>query len=143
MPESVKKGDTVKIHYTGRVIDGEVFDSSQGREPLEFEIGSGNIIPGVEQAVIGMKPGEKKEVKVAPERAYGDYDENLLIDMPKEKVPADITPEVGMGLQLVNDHGKAVPVLITEVKDKSIKLDANHPLAGKNLSFAIELLEIV
>jgi peptidylprolyl isomerase len=143
MPQSVKKGDTVRVHYTGRVKDGQVFDSSMKREPLEFEIGSGSIITGVDKAVIGMKPGEKKEVTVSPEDGYGDYDQKLLIDMPKEKIPEDIKPEVGMRLQLVNNKGQPLPVLITEVKDESIKLDANHPLAGKELVFDVELVEVV
>ncbi len=143
MSQSVKKGDTVRVHYTGRVKDGQVFDSSLKREPLEFEIGSGSIIAGVDKAVIGMKPGEKKEVTVLPEDGYGDYDQKLLLDMPKEKIPEDIEPEVGMRLQLVNNKGQPLPVLITEVKDESIKLDANHPLAGKELVFNVELVEVV
>jgi peptidylprolyl isomerase len=143
MSQSVKKGDTVKIHYTGRIKDGPVFDSSVERDPLEFEIGSGSIIKGLEKAVVGMKPGEKKEISVPPEEGYGDLDQKLLFDMPKEKIPADIKPEVGMRLQLVNSKGQTIPVLITEIKDESIKIDANHPLAGKELIFNIELLQIV
>jgi len=142
MTQSVKKGDTVKIHYTGRVKDGNVIDSSLEREPLEFEIGSGSVIAGVDKAMTGMKPGEKKEVSVPPKDAYGEHDQNLLIDVPKEKIPEDIDPKVGMQLQLINNSGQALPALITEVKDESIKLDANHPLAGKELIFNIELLEI-
>ncbi|MGD9347018.1 MAG: peptidylprolyl isomerase [Candidatus Aminicenantes bacterium] len=143
MPQSVKKGDTVKIHYTGRIKDGNVIDSSLEREPLEFEIGSGSVIAGVDKAMTGMKPGEKKEVTVSPEDAYGEHDQNLLIDVPKEKIPEDIDPKVGMQLQLINTSGQALPALITEVRDESIKLDANHPFAGKELVFDIELLEIV
>jgi len=142
MPQSVKKGDTVKIHYTGRIKDGQVFDSSKEREPIEFEIGSGRVIAGVDKGVIGMKPGEKKEVTVPPQEGYGEYEQKLLIDVPMDKMPEDIKPEVGMRLQIVNDMGQPLPVLVTEVNDESVKLDANHPLAGKDLVFNIELVEI-
>jgi peptidylprolyl isomerase len=143
MAQTVKKGDKVKIHYTGRIKDGQVFDSSLERGPLEFEIGSGHVIPGVDKGVIGMKPGEKKEVAVSPQEGYGEYEQKLLIDMPKEKIPEDIKPEVGMRLQMVNNMGQPLPVLITEVNDDLVKLDANHPLAGKDLVFNIELVEVV
>ena len=142
MAEPVKKGDKVKIHYTGRIKDGQVFDTSQKRGPFEFEIGSGSVIPGVENAVTGMKPGDKKKVTVPPKDAYGEHDQNLLIDLPKDKIPADVEPQVGMRLSLSNPKGQTLPVLVTEVGDQSIKLDANHPLAGKDLIFDIELLEI-
>ena len=143
MSQNVKKGDTVKIHYTGRFKDGQVFDSSVDRDPLEFEVGSGSIIKGLEKGIVGMKPGEKKEISVSPEEGYGNFDEKLLFDMPKEKIPADIKPEVGMRLQLVNNKGQTLPVLITEIKEEAVKIDANHPLAGKELVFNIELLQIV
>jgi len=143
MTQTVRKGDTVKIHYTGRIKEGDVFDSSLKREPLEFETGTGSVITGVEKAVDGMKPGEKKEVTVSPEEGYGAYDKNLVIDMPQEKIPTDIKPEIGMQLSLLNDKGQSIPVKVAEIKDDSIKLDANHPLAGKDLVFDIELLEIV
>ena len=143
MSQNVKKGDTVKIHYTGRFKDGQVFDSSVDRDPLEFEVGSGSIIKGLEKGIVGMKPGEKKEISVSPEEGYGNFDEKLLFDMPKEKIPADIKPEVGMRLQLVNNKGQTLPVLITEIKEEAVKIDANHPLAGKELVFNIELLQII
>ena len=143
MEKTVKKGDKVKIHYTGRIKDGKVFDSSLEREPIEFEIGSGRVIAGVDKGVIGMKPGEKKEVSISPKEGYGDYEQKLLIDVPKEKMPQDIKPEVGMRLQMVNNMGQPLPVLVTEVNDDSVKLDANHPLAGKDLVFNIELVEII
>jgi len=143
MAETVKKGDKVKIHYTGRIKDGKVFDSSLEREPIEFEIGSGHVIIGVDKGVIGMKPGEKKEVEVPPQEGYGEYEQKLLIDVPKDKMPKDIKPEVGMRLQMVNNMGQPLPVLVAEVNDDSVKLDANHPLAGKDLVFNIELVEIV
>ena len=143
MSQSVKKGDKVKIHYTGRIKDGQVFDSSMERDPLEFEVGSGSIIKGLEKSIVGMKPGEKKEISVSPEEGYGNFDKKLLFDMPKEKIPADIKPEVGMRLQLVNNQGQTFPVYVSEIEDESIKIDANHPLAGKELVFNIELLQIV
>ncbi|MBS3819478.1 peptidylprolyl isomerase [bacterium] len=142
MAQKVKTGDKVKIHYTGRLKDGKVFDSSKNRDPLEFETGSGQIIKGVEDAVIGMEPGEKKNISIAPENAYGNYDEKLLIDVPKEKLPQDVTPQKGSTLRLVDKQGRAVPVKITEIKDNSIQVDANHPLAGKELDFEVELVEI-
>lgn len=143
MIKTVKKGDKVKIHYIGRVKDGNVFDSSLEREPIEFETGSGCVIAGVDKGVLGMKPGEKKEVTVPPQEGYGEYEQKLLIDVPTEKMPQDIKPEVGMQLQMVNNMGQPLPVLVTEVNDESVKLDANHPLAGKDLVFNIELVEII
>lgn len=143
MAQTVKKGDKVKIHYTGRIKDGQVFDSSLEREPIEFEIGSGRVIPGVDKGVIGMKPGEKKEVDVPPQEDYGEYEQKLLIDVPMDKMPKDIKPDVGMRLQMINNMGQPLPVLVTEVNDESVKLDANHPLAGKDLVFNIELVEVV
>jgi peptidylprolyl isomerase len=142
MTQTVKKGDTVKVHYTGRLDDGEVFDSSQGREPLQFKVGTQKIIKGLEEAVLGMQPGDKKNVTVNPEEGYGSYNKNLLVEMPKEKIPEDISPEKGMSLQLVNENGKAIPVVVAEILDKSVRLDANHPLAGKVLYFDLELVEI-
>lgn len=143
MTQKVKKGDTVLIHYTGRYKDGKVFDSSLEREPLQFEVGAGKILKGVENAVIGMQPGENKNVTVKPEEAYGDYNENLLMEMPKERIPENISPKVGMQLQLFNEKGQELPVVVTEILDKSIRLDANHPQAGKELIFEINLVEIV
>jgi len=143
MTQTVKTGDTVKVHYTGRFEDGKVFDSSQGREPLQFNVEAGKMIKGLEKAVLGMQPGEKKNVTVNPEEGYGNYDKNLLMEMPKEKIPKNISPEKGMQLQLVNKQGQATPVVVTEIPDKSIRLDANHPLAGKVLVFDLELVEIV
>ncbi len=142
MTQTVKKGDIVKVHYTGRFDNGDVFDSSQGREPLQFKAGGQEIIKGLDEAVLGMKPGEKKNVTVNPEEGYGNYNKKLLMEMPKERIPDDISPEKGMQLQLVNKKGKAIPVVVAEILDKSIRLDANHPLAGKVLYFDLELVEI-
>lgn len=142
MAQTVKNGDTVKVHYTGRFEDGVVFDSSEGRDPLEFTVGAGMLIRGFEDALIGMAPGEKKTVRVGPQDAYGDYDDNLVLTMPLDRVPEDITPEVGMELQLISQSGQKLPVVVKEVQEEAIILDANHPLAGKVLVFDIELLEI-
>jgi len=143
MVQAVRTGDTVKMHYTGKFEDGNVFDSSLEGKPFQFEVGAKQIIKGLDEAMVGMQPGEKKTVTVAPEDGYGNYDEKLLIEMPKEKIPENISPEIGMELQLVNKQGHALPVVVKEMLENSIKLDANHPLAGKVLVFDIELVEIV
>ena len=143
MAEKVKKGDTIQVHYTGKFEDGKEFDSSLNRQPLQFEVGAGRVIKGFEDAVIGLQTGDKKTVTVSAEDAYGSYDENLLIEIPKKNVPEDVTPEVGMRLQLVNQQGQAAHVVVTEILDKTVRLDANHPLAGKTLVFDLEVLEIL
>ncbi len=143
MVQAVRTGDTVKMHYTGKFEDGNVFDSSLEGKPFQFEVGAKQIIKGLDEAIVGMQPGEKKTVTVTPEDGYGNYDEKLLIEMPKEKIPENISPEIGMELQLVNKQGHALPVVVKEMLENSIKLDANHPLAGKVLVFDIELVEIV
>ncbi len=143
MAGKVNKGDTVKVHYTGKFEDGKEFDSSLDRQPLQFEVGAGNVIKGFEDAVVGLKVGEKKTVTIQAENAYGSYDENLLIEIPKKNVPEGITPEVGMRLQLVNQQGQAAHVVVKEILDETVRLDANHPLAGKTLVFDLEVLEIL
>jgi FKBP-type peptidyl-prolyl cis-trans isomerase 2 len=141
--EKVKKGDTIQVHYTGKFEDGKEFDSSLNRQPLQFEVGAGRVIKGFEDAVIGLQAGEKKTVTVSAEDAYGSFDENLLIEIPKKNVPEGVNPEVGMRLQLVNQQGQAAHVVVTEILDKTVRLDANHPLAGKTLVFDLEVLEIL
>lgn len=143
LADKVKKGDTIRVHYTGKLEDGQEFDSSLKRDPLQFEVGTGSMIKGFENAVVDLKPGDKKTVTIVPEEAYGERDENLLIKMPKKSVPEGVTPEVGMRLQIANKQGQAVPVVVTEVLDDSLRLDANHPLAGKTLVFDIEVVEIL
>lgn len=143
LADKVKKGDTIRVHYTGKLEDGQEFDSSLKRDPLQFEVGTGSMIKGFENAVLDLKPGDKKTVTIVPEEAYGERDENLLIKMPKKSVPEGVTPEVGMRLQIANQQGQAVPVVVTEVLDDSLRLDANHPLAGKTLVFDIEVVEIL
>ena len=143
MGRTAEDGDTVKVHYAGRYETGEEFDSSIGREPLVFTIGGGEVIPGFEDASLGMSIGEIKSISIAPEKAYGPYNENLIIDMPIEFFPEDISPTEGLQLKIVDENGEDVLVEITKVEDEFIRLDANHPLAGKTLIFDIELLEIL
>ena len=140
--QQVKEGDVVKVHYTGKLINGEQFDSSVGREPLEFIVGAGQMIKGFDDAMPGMNLGEKKTINIAPEDAYGPRSEEAIIEFPKQNVPADIKLEPGMPLTLSNQDGQPVPVIIVEVKEEVIVLDANHFLAGQELIFDIELVEI-
>ncbi|GAB4184999.1 MAG: peptidylprolyl isomerase [Coleofasciculaceae cyanobacterium] len=138
-----KPGDTVKIHYTGKLEDGTVFDSSMNREPLEFTLNGGQVIPGFEQAVVGMMPGESKTQKIPMDQAYGPYRAEMVIEVSRQQLPADLEPEVGQQLQVQQPNGQAVPVFVTEVTDATVTLDANHPLAGEDLTFDIQLVEIV
>lgn len=140
--KQVKEGDVVKVHYTGKLVNGEQFDSSVGREPLEFTVGAGQMIKGFDAAMPGMTLGEKKTINIAPEDAYGPRMEEAIIQFPKENVPADMVLEPGMPLTLSNQAGQPVPVIVVEVKDDVIVLDANHFLAGQELVFDIELVEI-
>lgn len=139
--ENVQNGDRVRVHYTGRLKDGKVFDSSRGREPLEFEVGAGMMIAGFDKAVQGMVVGDQKTVEIPSGEAYGERREEMVIDVPRQQVPAHITPEVGQQLAL-NNGGQQVPVVIKEVTDEKIVLDANHPLAGQDLIFDIELVDV-
>lgn len=136
-----KNGQSVKVHYTGKLEDGSVFDSSQGREPLAFKIGEGQMIPGFEKAVMGMAVGEVREANISCQEAYGERSDDLIVEVPKEQVPNDIQPEVGMQLA-INDGNRSRPVVVTAVEPEKIILDANHPLAGKDLTFKIELVEV-
>ena len=141
--KQVKEGDVVKVHYTGKLVNGEQFDSSAGREPLEFTVGAGQMIKGFDDAMPGMNLGEKKTINIAPEDAYGARSEEAIIEFPKENVPADMKLEPGMPLTLSNQNGQPVPVIVVEVKEEVIILDANHFLAGQELIFDIELVEIM
>ena len=138
-----KSGDTVRIHYTGTLDDGTEFDSSAGRDPLEFALGGGQVIAGFDNAVDGMTVGEQKSVTIPPEQAYGDRHEQLVQEVPKSALPDEIAPQVGMQLQSQSPEGHVMNLVVTEVRDESITVDANHPLAGQALTFAIELVEIV
>ena len=138
----VKQNDTVKIHYTGKLTSGEVFDSSVDRGPLEFTLGQGKIIPGLEKGLIDMKVNDKKTIEIASSEAYGDTRDDLKYEVSKEQLPPDIKPEIGMGLVSQTPEGQEIQLRVDEVKDESIIVDANHPLAGKDLVFDVELLEI-
>ena len=145
-----KKGDKVKAHYTGRLEGGEVFDSSECGEdacgcesgPLEFTIGEGTVIPGFEQGVIGMSPGESKTIFIPADQAYGQRVEEMVAVVERENLPPDLTPEEGMQLEVTQEDGQVFPVLITEVTATHVTIDANHPLAGRDLTFDIRLVEI-
>lgn len=139
----VKNGDTVKVHYTGKLEDGSVFDSSESRDPLEVTLGEGKLIPGFENAVIGLEVGDKTTANIASNDAYGDRREDLEVTVERAQLPEEITPEVGMQLQLNQPDGQPVPVQVTKVEEENIVIDANHPLAGKDLTFDIELVDIV
>ena len=138
-----KSGDTVRIHYTGTLDDGTQFDSSAGRDPLEFALGGGQVIPGFDEAVNGMTVGENKTVTIAPEQAYGERHDQLVQEVPKSVLPDEISPEVGMQLQSQSPEGQVMNLVVTEVGEDAITVDGNHPLAGQALTFAIELVEIV
>ncbi len=137
-----QKGDTVKVHYTGTLEDGTQFDSSHGRQPLEFTIGEGKVIPGFENAVTGMKEGDSKTVSIPHTEAYGERNESMLIEISKEQLPADLKPEVGQQLQMQRMDGQTMIATVTSIGENGITVDANHPLAGKDLTFKIDLVEI-
>ena len=138
----VKKGNTIKVHYTGKLEDGTVFDSSEGREPLEFEVGAGRMIKGFDQGVEGMNLNEEKTITIEAAEAYGDIREDLIIDVPKAQLPPDIKPEVGMELVSQQPDGQQIVVTVKEVKPEAIVIDANHKLAGKDLIFDVKVVEI-
>ena len=137
-----QRGDMVTVHYTGKLEDGTVFDSSVGREPLQFAIGDGKIIPGFEQAVIGMAPGESKTETIPSDRAYGPHHEEMVLVVDRQQIPETIPVQVGQQLQIRQPTGQTIPVLVTDITDSQVTLDANHPLAGENLTFEIQLVAI-
>jgi peptidylprolyl isomerase len=137
-----KTGDSVKIHYTGTLENGETFDSSKGREPFEFTLGAGEVIPGFDDAVTGMQIGETKTETIPSDRAYGAHRDEMVIKVGKEQIPKGMNPEVGNRLAMQTKDGQQVPVEVTEVNPEGLTLDANHPLAGKDLTFEIELVAI-
>ncbi|MFC2036150.1 peptidylprolyl isomerase [Chloroflexota bacterium] len=138
----VQNGNIVRVHYTGTLQDGTVFDTSVGREPMEFTLGEARMIPGFEQAVLGMEIGELKTVTITAENAYGSYNVDMILVVNREKLSDDITPEVGQQLQMTDSDGQTIIASITEISDTTVTLDANHPLAGQDLTFEIELLSI-
>ncbi len=140
--QQAKNGDKVKVHYHGKLTNGETFDSSTGREPLEFEIGGGMVIKGFDKGVTGMSVGEKRTINIPVEEAYGSLNPDLVIDYPKDRFPEDMELELGMPLMMSNASGQNFQVVVTEIKDDLVTLDANHPLAGQDLVFEIELIGI-
>ncbi len=136
----VTDGSKVKVHYTGKFNDGTVFDTSKDKEPLEFTVGQGQVIPGFEEAVRGMEQGESKKVTIASDKAYGERRKDMILEVPKDKFPDEISPEVGQQLMLRHPEGQEIPAFIVEIKDEIVTLDANHPLAGEDLNFEIELV---
>ena len=139
----VRKGDTVRVHYACKLTNGTVIDSSQGREPLEFTIGNGEIIKGLEDTVIGMKVGQTKTATVAPEQTYGVRHEEWMIDVVRDKLPEDFKPEVGLHYEIPRENGESSLATVTRVSQTTVTLDFNHPLAGKELIFEVSLLEIL
>ncbi len=137
-----KSGDTVKVHYTGKLDDGSVFDSSRERDPLEFTLGAGQLIPGFDEAVTGMAPGESKTVTIPPDQAYGPYHEQMVVEAERSQFPPEVDPQVGQQFESHGEDGQHFVVRVTAVAGDKITLDANHPLAGRDLIFDIELLEI-
>jgi FKBP-type peptidyl-prolyl cis-trans isomerase 2 len=137
-----KNGNTVKVHYTGKLKDGTTFDSSADREPLEFTLGQGEIIPGFEEAVVGMEPGESKSFDIPADKAYGPHQRELVTEIDRNQVPPKMEIHVGQQLELQSPDGRKKVVTITEITESSVTLDANHPLAGQDLQFEIELLEV-
>jgi peptidylprolyl isomerase len=140
--QQVKKGDTIKVHYHGKLTDGTTFDNSAGREPLEFEVGGGMVIGGFDNGVMGMTIGEKKTIEIPADEAYGQKQEEMIMEFPKDRFPEDMVPEVGMQLNMSNGSGQNFPVVIVDVQEAVVILDANHPLAGQDLIFDLELVEI-
>ncbi|MEY3348614.1 MAG: peptidylprolyl isomerase [Bacteroidota bacterium] len=138
-----KKGDVVRVHYTGKLTDGSQFDSSVGRAPLEFTLGAGQMIAGFDAGVMGMTIGEKKTLNIDPANGYGHKNPEAIIDFPKSNIPEGMSIEIGMKLNLQNEYGQPVPVEVVEIKEEAIVMDANHFLAGKDLIFDIELVEII
>lgn len=137
-----KQGDLVKVRYTGTLEDGSTFDSSDGREPLQFVLGEGMLIPAFEQAIVGMLPGDSRSVHIPADDAYGPYMDELILEVDKNQIPPYLNPEEGMQLQITQDDGSSTVVKVVKLTDEKVFLDANHPLAGKDLNFNIELVDI-
>jgi FKBP-type peptidyl-prolyl cis-trans isomerase 2 len=138
----VKENNTIKVNYTGKLSNGQIFDTSEGKEPIEFVLGQGRLIPGFEKGLIDMKLNEKKTIEIAKDQAYGDVNDNLIQEIKKTELPQDMEPKVGMGLVSKSPDGKEINLMVVEVKDESIVIDGNHPLAGHDLIFDIEVVEI-
>lgn len=139
---AAKHGDTVHVHYTGKLDDGTVFDSSRGKAPLAFVLGTGHVIPGFEKAVEGMSVGDEVSTRIPPEDAYGLRSEELVLDVPSENFPAAANPAVGDRFEMSTPEGQKIPVTVTAVGDETVQIDANHPLAGEQLNFDLKLVKI-
>lgn len=136
----IEQGNTVKVHYTGKLEDNQIFDTSNGKQPIEFQVGANQVIPGFENAVLGLNVGDKTEVVIEPEQAYGPIREDLVVTLPKTQIPADAQP--GAQLQGMGQNGEPFNVIVKEVNEENAVVDANHPLAGKQLTFEIEVVEV-
>ena len=139
----VKQGSKIKVHYTGQLEDGTEFDSSRNRDPLEFEVGSGQIMPGVDKGVVDMKVGETRKLTIEPENAYGPVREDLVGQVDKSAFPDDINPQIGQQLQMERSDGDPIQVVVTAIEGDKVTLDANHPMAGQTLVFDVEVTEIL
>ena len=139
---TIKNGDTVSVHYTGTLTSGEVFDSSLERKPLKFTLGKGQLIPGFERAIMGLSVGEKVKANIPSKEAYGEHNSEMVLRVPNNQLPSELDAQVGMQLQLNQPDGQVIPVQITQVKVEMVTIDANHPLAGEDLNFDIEIIEI-
>ena len=140
--KQAQAGDNVKVHYKGTLPDGQLFDSSEGREPLAFQLGSGQVIKGFDDGVTGMEIGDKKTIHIPNVEAYGPVNEEMIINFDRTQIPEEITLEIGSTLNMHQDGGQVIPVVIKEVTDDYVLLDANHPLAGQDLIFELELVDI-
>lgn len=141
MTKPITPGDTISVHYTGKLENGDVFDFSRRDSPLKFTVGAGQLIAGFDSAVVGMEPGEKKTVTILPQDGYGEHREDQIVDFPKSSIPADMEVMAGMGVNMLDQWGRTIPAVITQILDDVVKLDLNHPLAGKTLVFDIEIIE--
>jgi peptidylprolyl isomerase len=139
---AAQKGDKVKVHYTGKLDDGSVFDSSEGSSPLEFTLGQGQVIPGFDRGVVGMEPGESRTLNIPVDQAYGPQQADRMFEIDRADLPPNVPLQVGMRLRGNQPGGRAVEVTVVEFDDARVKMDANHPLAGKDLTFDIQLVEI-
>ena len=139
---AAQTGDTVKVNYTGRLLDGTVFDTSEGRGPLEFKVGEGQLIGEFEQAVLGMNPGDSRTVQIEAANAYGPHQEQLVFVIPRDQIPEGVDPQVDQAYQLQSSDGRQIAVLVMETSAESVTFDGNHPLAGRDLEFDIELVEV-
>ncbi len=141
--KTVQLDDVIRVHYTGKLEDGTEFDSSKGKDPIEFKVGQGNLIPGFEKGVVGMKLGETKTISIPSEEAYGDRQEELIAKIDKKEFPSNISPKTGMQLQVKRPDGQTMPVMIIDVSEDTVTLDGNPPLAGETLIFDVEIVEFV